>query len=128
MSPEEVAQFLKANPEFFGERPDLLESLLVPHPHGGRAIPLVERQMVSLREKLKGLEGKLAEAKSKKDTLKARAASARVTGQRASRTSTAIAGRILVQPLSRACASILCNASDFKSLGCQIQPGNFGAI
>ncbi len=61
MSPEEVAQFLKANPEFFGERPDLLESLLVPHPHGGRAIPLVERQMVSLREKLKGLEGKLAE-------------------------------------------------------------------
>jgi len=61
MSPAAVAQFLKANPEFFGERPDLLESLLVPHPHGGRAIPLVERQMVSLREKLKGLEGKLAE-------------------------------------------------------------------
>lgn len=61
MSPEEVAQFLRTHPDFFGERPDLLDSLLVPHPHGGRAIPLVERQMVSLREKLKTLEGRLAE-------------------------------------------------------------------
>jgi uncharacterized protein len=61
MSPEDVAQFLKTHPDFFGERPDLLEAILVPHPHGGRAIPLVERQMVSLREKLKLLEGKLGE-------------------------------------------------------------------
>lgn len=61
MSPDDVAQFLRTHPDFFGERPELLESLLVPHPHGGRAIPLAERQMVSLREKLKLLEGHLAE-------------------------------------------------------------------
>ena len=61
MSPEDVAQFLHSNPDFFGERPDLLAALLVPHPHGGRAIPLVERQLVSLREKLKATEGRLAE-------------------------------------------------------------------
>ena len=61
MSPEDVAQFLKSHPDFFDQRSDLLESIIVPHPHGGRAIPLVERQMVSLREKLKLLEGRLGE-------------------------------------------------------------------
>ncbi len=61
MSPEDVAQFLKSHPDFFDQRADLLESIIVPHPHGGRAIPLVERQMVSLREKLKLLEGRLGE-------------------------------------------------------------------
>jgi uncharacterized protein YigA (DUF484 family) len=33
----------------------------VPHPHGGRAIPLSERQIVSLREKVRVLEAKLGE-------------------------------------------------------------------
>ena len=33
----------------------------MPHPYGGRAIPLAERQTVALREKVKALEGKLAE-------------------------------------------------------------------
>lgn len=61
MSPDEVAQFLKSHPSFFGERPDLLESIIVPHPHGGRAVSLAERQMVSLRDKVKVLEGKLGE-------------------------------------------------------------------
>jgi uncharacterized protein YigA (DUF484 family) len=61
MSPEDVAQFLKANPGFFDQHAGLLETIIVPHPHGGRAIPLAERQMVSLREKAKLLEGKLGE-------------------------------------------------------------------
>ena len=33
----------------------------MPHPYGGRAIPLAERQTVALREKLKLLEGRLGE-------------------------------------------------------------------
>ena len=33
----------------------------MPHPHGGRAIPLSERQVISLREKNRALEAKLAE-------------------------------------------------------------------
>ena len=61
MDAKDVAQFLKANPQFFDQHPQLLESIYVPHPHGGRAIPLTERQIVSLREKVRLLEGKLGE-------------------------------------------------------------------
>jgi uncharacterized protein len=65
MNQDDVARFLRSNPKFFAQlfeqHPDLLESIHVPHPYGGRAIPLAERQTVALREKLKLLEGKLAE-------------------------------------------------------------------
>lgn len=61
MDAKDVAQFLKANPQFFDQHPQLLESIYVPHPHGGRAIPLTERQIVSLREKVRLLEAKLGE-------------------------------------------------------------------
>ena len=61
MDANDIAKFLKANPQFFDQNPQLLESIYVPHPHGGRAIPLTERQIVSLREKVKLLEGKLGE-------------------------------------------------------------------
>jgi len=61
MDANDVAQFLKANPQFFDQHPQLLESIYVPHPHGGRAIPLTERQIVTLREKVRLLEGKLGE-------------------------------------------------------------------
>ena len=61
MDANEVAQFLKANPQFFDQHPQLLESIYVPHPHGGRAIPLTERQIVSLRDKVRLLESKLGE-------------------------------------------------------------------
>jgi hypothetical protein len=61
MDANDVAQFLKQNPQFFDQHPQLLESIYVPHPHGGRAIPLTERQIVSLRDKVRALEGKLGE-------------------------------------------------------------------
>lgn len=61
MDANDVAQFLRSNPQFFDQHPQLLESIVVPHPHGGRAIPLTERQMVSLREKVRLLEVKLGE-------------------------------------------------------------------
>ena len=61
MDPKDVAQFLKANPQFFDQHPQLLESICVPHPHGGRAIPLSERQIVTLRDKVRVLEAKLGE-------------------------------------------------------------------
>ncbi|MSQ62661.1 MAG: DUF484 family protein [Betaproteobacteria bacterium] len=61
MDAKDVAQFLRSNPQFFDQNPQLLESIYVPHPHGGRAIPLTERQIVSLREKVKLLEAKLGE-------------------------------------------------------------------
>lgn len=61
MNKDDVAVFLRTNPGFFDENPELLEKLQVPHPHGGRAIPLAERQTVALRDKLKLVEGKLSE-------------------------------------------------------------------
>jgi uncharacterized protein YigA (DUF484 family) len=61
MTADEIARFLRTHPSFFDQHPELLESIHVPHPYGGRAIPLSERQTVALREKVKLLEGKLAE-------------------------------------------------------------------
>jgi uncharacterized protein YigA (DUF484 family) len=61
MTAEEVAQFFRTHPQFFDQHPELLESIYVPHPYGGRAIPLSERQILSLRERVKVLEAKLGE-------------------------------------------------------------------
>jgi uncharacterized protein YigA (DUF484 family) len=61
MTNDEIARFLRTHPKFFDQHPELLESIHVPHPYGGRAIPLAERQTVALREKVKLLEGKLAD-------------------------------------------------------------------
>ena len=61
MTNDEIARFLRTHPQFFDQHPELLETIYVPHPYGGRAIALSERQTVALREKLRLLEGKLAE-------------------------------------------------------------------
>lgn len=58
---EEVADFLKSNPAFFEQYADLMAQIFVPHPHGGRAVSLAERQMLTLREKNRQAESKLAE-------------------------------------------------------------------
>ena len=61
MKPEEVASYLKDHPEFFEHYADLLAEIYIPHPHGGRAVPISERQILTLRERGKQLEGKLRE-------------------------------------------------------------------
>jgi uncharacterized protein YigA (DUF484 family) len=61
MNADDIARYLRTHPQFFDHHPELLETINVPHPYGGRAIPLAERQAVALREKTKLLEGKLAE-------------------------------------------------------------------
>ncbi|MDH4190596.1 MAG: DUF484 family protein [Betaproteobacteria bacterium] len=61
MEEKDVAHYLKTHPQFFDRHPELLEAVYVPHPYGGRAISLAERQMVTLRDKAKMLEGKLGE-------------------------------------------------------------------
>lgn len=61
MNAQDVADYLETHPEFFDEHATLFAALTVPHPHGGRAIPLAERQMLTLREKNKLLELKVAE-------------------------------------------------------------------
>ena len=61
MKAEEVAQFLNQHPEFFEDYAEMLAEVVIPHPHGGRAIPIAERQILSLREKSRRLESKLGE-------------------------------------------------------------------
>ena len=61
MKAEEVAQFLNQHPEFFEDYAEMLAEVVIPHPHGGRAIPISERQILSLREKGRRLESKLGE-------------------------------------------------------------------
>ena len=60
-SSEEVAQYLQKHPEFFEEYAGMLADIQVPHPHGGRAIPISERQIVALRDKNRVLQEKLGE-------------------------------------------------------------------
>ena len=61
MTAEEVAQYLQENPGFAEQYADLLASIYVPHPHDGRAIPIGERQLITLREKNRLIETKLRE-------------------------------------------------------------------
>jgi hypothetical protein len=61
MRSEDVARYLQDHPEFFEDYADMLANVHIPHPHGGRAIPLSERQIITLREKNKVLETKLRE-------------------------------------------------------------------
>jgi uncharacterized protein len=61
MTSDDIARYLKEHPEFFEEHAEFLASMYIPHPHGGRAIPLAERQVLTLREKSRLLEGKLRE-------------------------------------------------------------------
>jgi uncharacterized protein YigA (DUF484 family) len=61
MNADDIARFLRTNPKFFEQHPELLDSIKVSHPYGGRAIPLSERQTVALRDKARALEGKLSE-------------------------------------------------------------------
>jgi uncharacterized protein YigA (DUF484 family) len=61
MDSKTVADYLQQHPEFFAEYADVLSEIYVPHPHGGHAIPIAERQIVTLREKNGQLETKLRE-------------------------------------------------------------------
>lgn len=61
MNPDDVAGYLKEHPEFFEAYADMLAEIYIPHPHGGRAIPISERQILTLREKNRQLENKLRE-------------------------------------------------------------------
>ena len=58
---ESIAGYLQRNPEFFERHQAVLARLRLPHARGGSTISLVERQIEVLREKLAGVEGKLAD-------------------------------------------------------------------
>jgi uncharacterized protein YigA (DUF484 family) len=61
MDAKDVAEYLQQNPKFFEDYADVVAEIFVPHPHGGHAIPIAERQIVTLREKNSELEQRLRE-------------------------------------------------------------------
>ena len=61
MKAEEVATYLKQHPEFFENYAEALAEIYIVHPHGGRAISISERQILTLRDRSRQLEGKLRE-------------------------------------------------------------------
>jgi uncharacterized protein len=61
MKSEDVAAYLQRHPEFFELHAEMLADLYIPHPHGGRAIPISERQILTLRERNRLIEAKLRE-------------------------------------------------------------------
>ncbi len=61
MKPEDVAQYLQENPQFFNEYADLLADIQISHPQDQKVISLNERQILSLRERNHVLQDKLLE-------------------------------------------------------------------
>ena len=61
MIADDVAEYLKNHPEFFENYAEMLAEINIPHPHGGRTIPISERQILTLRERSKQMEAKLRE-------------------------------------------------------------------
>ena len=61
MDSPDVIRYLRENPKFFEDYADEIAEIFVPHPHGGHAIPIAERQIFALREKNAELSSKLAE-------------------------------------------------------------------
>ncbi len=60
LTPEQVADYLRAHPDFFLGQDELLRSLTLPH-ESGRAISLVERQVHLFREQRDTLRRELVE-------------------------------------------------------------------
>jgi uncharacterized protein YigA (DUF484 family) len=58
---QSVADYLREHPEFFEEHAEWFSEVKVAHPHEGHAIPLAERQLLTLRDKNRALESRLAE-------------------------------------------------------------------
>jgi uncharacterized protein len=57
----DIANYLANTPAFFERHAELLATVTLTSPHGQRAVSLQERQMEMLRERIKGLEGKIVE-------------------------------------------------------------------
>jgi uncharacterized protein YigA (DUF484 family) len=58
---QDIANYLANTPGFFERHAELLSTVQLTSPHGQRAVSLQERQMEMLRDKIRGLEGKIIE-------------------------------------------------------------------
>ncbi len=61
LNAELVARYLHDHPEFFDQYAEMLTLVTIPDPNTGRAISITEKQLFTLREKVRTLESKLVE-------------------------------------------------------------------
>lgn len=61
LTADQVAEYLRADPQFFEAHAALLTELYLPSPHGSGTISLAERQQLAQRDKIRILEAKLSE-------------------------------------------------------------------
>lgn len=61
LNDQDVALFLRNDPQFFERNPSLLSEIVLPNQHGGVAVSLVERQQLAQRDKIRVLESKMSE-------------------------------------------------------------------
>jgi uncharacterized protein YigA (DUF484 family) len=59
LTSDQVADYLRTNPEFFSDHLELLEDLLIPHP-SGNAVSLISKQLEILRNRNQEMETQLA--------------------------------------------------------------------
>ena len=103
MDASAVADYLKKNPAFFEDYADVVAQIFVPHPHGGHAIPIAERQMLALRDKRVRSRAEAARAdpprhRKRRDRRKAASLDARAVRRTRSRDD---ARRAVAQPQGR---------------------------
>jgi uncharacterized protein len=55
------ADYLREHPDFFQRHASLLAGLVIPHPHSGQAVSLLERQVMVMREQQDETQKKLRE-------------------------------------------------------------------
>lgn len=60
-SATDIATFLSQHPDFFDTHADVFAGMRVPNPHGANTISLAERQILSLRERIRDLEWRLSQ-------------------------------------------------------------------
>lgn len=61
LSAEDIARYLRENPDFMNEHAEIFTHITVPHPQHNQAISLPERQLHALREKIIALEERLTQ-------------------------------------------------------------------
>ncbi|MBE9608882.1 DUF484 family protein [Chitinilyticum piscinae] len=61
MQEQDMLDWLRQHPEFFDHFAHEIADIYVAHSHGGQAVSLTERQLQTLRERNRALEGKLHE-------------------------------------------------------------------
>lgn len=58
---DDVAAYLRDNPQFFERYPELLAEIYLPSPHGHGTVSLAERQQLAQRDKIRVMEAKLSD-------------------------------------------------------------------